>query len=99
MVITITLHRLDLLIAETNRIYQASGVDIRFEAVDPLHYQPEDTSDFNNMMAYAESTEVQAWLQAAKKVKGGEGLGVVIMYPLAAQMGDSDFLFLPHLSL
>ena len=57
---------IDLLIAETNRIYQASGVDIRFEAVDPLHYQPEDTSDFANMMAYAESTEVQAWLQAAK---------------------------------
>ena len=44
---------IDLLIAETNRIYQASGVDIRFEAVDPLNYQPEDTSDFANMLAYA----------------------------------------------
>ena len=57
---------IDLLIAETNRIYQASGVDIRFEAVDPLNYQPEDTSDFANMLAYAESTEVHAWLQTAK---------------------------------
>ena len=35
-----------------------------------------------------------AWLAAAKKVKGGEGLEVVIMYPLAASMGDSDLLFL-----
>jgi len=56
---------IDLLIAETNHIYQASGVDIRFEAVEPLHYQPEDTSFFNSD-AYGESTEVQAWRQAVK---------------------------------
>ena len=36
----------------------------------------------------------EAWLAAAKKVEGGEGLEVVIMYPLAAAMGDSDFRFL-----
>jgi hypothetical protein len=36
----------------------------------------------------------KAWLAAAKKIKGGEGLEVVIMYPLAATMGESDFLFL-----
>ena len=35
-----------------------------------------------------------AWLKAAKGVKGGEGIGVVIMYPLAAAMGDTDFMFL-----
>ncbi len=39
-------------------------------------------------------TAAKAWLAAAKKVKGGEGLEVVIMYPLAATMGDSDLLFL-----
>ena len=39
-------------------------------------------------------TAAEAWLAAAKKVKGGEGLEVVIMYPLAAAMGDSDLLFL-----
>ena len=39
-------------------------------------------------------TAAEAWLAAAKKVKGGEGLEVVIMYPLAASMGDSDLLFL-----
>ena len=39
-------------------------------------------------------TAAAAWLAAAKKVKGGEGLEVVIMYPLAAAMGDSDLLFL-----
>ena len=36
----------------------------------------------------------EAWLAAAKKVKGGEQLEVVIMYPLAATMGESDFMFL-----
>lgn len=36
----------------------------------------------------------EAWLAAAKKVKGGDQLEVVIMYPLAATMGDSDFLLL-----
>jgi len=36
----------------------------------------------------------KAWLAAAKKVKGGEELEVVIMYPLAATMGESDFRFL-----
>ena len=35
-----------------------------------------------------------AWLKAAKAVKGGENLEVEIMYPLAATMGDNDFLFL-----
>ena len=35
-----------------------------------------------------------AWLKAAKKAKGGEGIGVVIMYPLAATMGETDFMFL-----
>ena len=39
-------------------------------------------------------TAAEAWLAAAKKVKGGEGLEVIIMYPLAATMGDSDLLFL-----
>jgi hypothetical protein len=39
-------------------------------------------------------TVAEAWLAAAKKVKGGEKLEVVIMYPLAATMGESDFLFL-----
>ena len=34
-----------------------------------------------------------AWLKAAKAVKGGENLEVFTMYPLAATMGESDFLF------
>lgn len=42
----------------------------------------------------AVDTAAEAWLAAAKKVKGGEGLEVIIMYPLAATMGDSDLLFL-----
>lgn len=37
---------------------------------------------------------VAAWLKGAKQMKGGEGIGVVIMYPLAAAMGETDFLFL-----
>ena len=55
---------IDLLIAEINRTYQASGVDIRFEAVDPLHYQ--GTFSSGNFTPYAESTEVQAWRQTTK---------------------------------
>ena len=34
-----------------------------------------------------------AWLKAAKAVKGGENLEVFTMYPLAATMGESDFMF------
>lgn len=35
-----------------------------------------------------------AWLKAAKGVEGGKNLEVEIMYPLAATMGDNDFIFL-----
>ncbi|MGB7451909.1 MAG: hypothetical protein WBM36_07270 [Lysobacterales bacterium] len=34
------------------------------------------------------------WLKAAKLVEGGKNLEVEIMYPLAATMGDNDFIFL-----
>jgi hypothetical protein len=33
------------------------------------------------------------WLKAAKGVKGGENLEVFTMYPLAATMGETDFMF------
>lgn len=56
---------IELLIAETNLIYRTSGVDIRFESVEPLHYQPEDTSFFNTS-AYQASEEVDAWRRRVK---------------------------------
>ena len=56
---------IELLIAETNLIYRTSGVDIRFESVEPLHYQPEDTSFFNTS-AYQASEEVDAWRRLVK---------------------------------
>ena len=34
------------------------------------------------------------WLKAAKGMKGGENLEVFIMFPMAATMGESDFLFI-----
>lgn len=34
------------------------------------------------------------WLQAAKKIKGGERIEVHIRYPLVAKMGENDFSFI-----
>jgi len=34
-----------------------------------------------------------AWLAAAKGMKGGENLEVSVLFPMAATMGESDFLF------
>jgi hypothetical protein len=34
-----------------------------------------------------------AWLEAAKGMKGGENLEVRVMFPMAVTMGESDFLF------
>ena len=34
-----------------------------------------------------------AWLKAAKGMKGGENVEVRVMFPVAASMGESDFLF------
>jgi hypothetical protein len=56
---------IDLLIAETNLVYQQSGVDIRFDLVGSLNYQPEDTS-FWNVGAYQQSPEVDQWRQEVK---------------------------------
>ena len=53
---------IDLLLAETNLAYQQSGVDIRFDLVGSLNYQPEDTSFFNSQ-AYQQSPEVDQWRQ------------------------------------
>ena len=53
---------IDLLLAETNLAYQQSGVDIRFDLVGSLNYQPEDTSFFNSQ-AYQNSPEVDQWRQ------------------------------------
>ena len=53
---------IDLLIVETNMVYQQSGVDIRFDLVGSLNYQPEDTSFFNSQ-AYQQSPEVDQWRQ------------------------------------
>jgi len=33
------------------------------------------------------------WLALAKGVKGGENLEVRVMFPVAAQMGEDDFMF------
>lgn len=33
------------------------------------------------------------WLKAANGMKGGENIEVFVMFPMAATMGESDFLF------
>ena len=33
------------------------------------------------------------WLASAKKIKGGENLEIRVMFPVAAVMGDNDFMF------
>ena len=35
-----------------------------------------------------------AWLKAAKLTKGGENLEVYLNFPMAAQMGENDFMFI-----
>jgi len=59
------------------------------QAVAVYHCAQKDDASEDDVDAAA-----AAWLKGAKSVKGGEELGVVIMYPLAAAMGDFDFLFL-----
>ena len=59
------------------------------QAVAVYHCSQED-----NASEDAVDEAAAAWLKGAQKVKGGEGIGVVIMYPLAATMGETDFLFL-----
>ena len=34
-----------------------------------------------------------AWLEDAKKIKGGENLEIRVMFPVAAVMDDNDFMF------
>ena len=33
------------------------------------------------------------WLKAAKKMKGGENIEVHLFFPIVAQMGETDFVF------
>jgi len=35
----------------------------------------------------------EEWLAAANGMKGGENISVFVMFPVAATMGESDFLF------
>lgn len=42
----------------------------------------------------AEAIEVSsAWLEAAKTIEGGEGLNVLLRFPLAAEVNDDSFSF------
>jgi hypothetical protein len=37
-------------------------------------------------------TAVQDWLKALRALDGGEGIKIEILWPVAAQMGDKDFM-------
>ena len=37
-------------------------------------------------------TAVQDWLKALRTLDGGEGIKIEILWPVAAQMGDTDFM-------
>jgi len=49
--------------------------------------QGDEASEADVLAAVAE------WLQAAKAMKGGENLNAFAMFPVAATMGESDFMF------
>lgn len=58
-------------------------------AVHVLHCEQDDDAsnkDLNNLMS--------AWLKDAKTMKGGKGLEVYLYFPIAAQMGETDFMVL-----
>lgn len=50
--------------------------------------QQSDSASEEDVIAIASE-----WLESAKKIKGGENLEVRVMFPVAAVMGDNDFLF------
>jgi hypothetical protein len=50
--------------------------------------QGDDASEADVLAAVAD------WLQAAKGMKGGENIDAFAMFPMAATMGESDFLFI-----
>jgi hypothetical protein len=50
--------------------------------------QGDEASEADVLAAVAE------WLQVAKGMKGGENLNAFAMFPMAATMGDFDFMFI-----
>jgi hypothetical protein len=50
--------------------------------------QQSDSASENDVIAAASD-----WLKTAKTIKGGENLEVRVMFPVAAVMGDNDFMF------
>ena len=53
-------------------------------------FECEQDEDATDQQIVAIATE---WLAAAKKQKGGEGLEIYVNFPIAAEMGESDFDF------
>lgn len=57
-------------------------------AVSVYNCQQEDSASEADVIATA-----AAWLAIAKQVKGGENLETRVMFPVAAVMGENDFMF------
>ena len=57
-------------------------------AVSVYTCQQDDSASEEDVIGVAEK-----WLALAKKVKGGENLEVRVMFPVAATLGDNDFMF------
>jgi hypothetical protein len=57
-------------------------------AVSVYNCQQADDASEEDVIATA-----NAWLADAKGIKGGENLQVRVMFPVAATLGDNDFLF------
>ena len=61
----------------------------QMHAVQIFMCQQDEEASSADIMAVSKT-----WLDAAKKVKGGENLQVYVRFPIAAQMGEHDFKFI-----